>query len=147
MFEVIGMLEARLLVAMIPALICLPIVVLLLNMFVMPFLKNKALSKAWQDGHVVDGKLIDKKDLMASVDDDSNEQYTYLKYEYYYNGKRYVYSVRTIYDPTVTYEKKLYFKRNPKKAKAETDFGGVENKCKVYWVLVLLFFVVTLVMV
>lgn len=147
MFEIIGMLEARILFAMIPAFICLPIVVVLLNMFVMPFLKNNALSKAWKDGHVVEGKLIDKKDLMASVDDDSNEQYTYLKYEYYYKGKRYVYRVRTIYDPTVTYEKKLYFKNNPRKAKAETHFGGVESKWKVYWSLVLIFFVLTLLIV
>lgn len=144
MDEIIGMLEARVIVVLIPALVCLPIVILFLNMFVMPFKKNKALSKAWADGHVVDAKLIDKSDYIPSASDDrSEDKWSDLKYEYYYNNKRYVYKVRTNYTSMPKYERKLYFKQNPAKAKMETSFGGVENKWKVYWGLVLIFFIIS----
>ena len=123
------LLEARIFIAMVLGGIATPILVLLINSLIMPFLKDKAIIKARKDGHVVEARLIKK--VNGSVNESMEEmRRVYATYEYEYNGRKY--KQREYYIDYAPETKTMYFKRNPKKAKEISQFGYVESKLPVF---------------
>ena len=103
--------------------------VFLLNEFVMPFLRKKALRKAKESGHVVEASWIDS--LYARGDDTST--WVLGVYEYTVNGRKYKYKGR--FYPDCPLQITLFYKRNPRKAKTKLDFGFVESWETVFLVM------------
>lgn len=118
-------------------------ITLFLNLFVMPFSRNKARQQAEKDGRVVEAKNV-KWMSPVSMDKDCKYYAEYWgHYEYTYGGKKYKYKAPFNYFPPDNLT--LYFKKNPAKAKIETDFGYVEDEWKpVFVLLTIICFVVTI---
>ena len=144
MINLLEWIEVRFLTSVVLTLVCWPFAVFFLDLFVMPFKKAKALEKAKQDGHEVEATLIKRNDIFGNSSDGDSRNKTYLKYEYFYNNKRYIYRIRTSSHVSADYKKKLYFKRKPAKARTEATFGRVENKWGIFCVLFLFFAVFSL---
>lgn len=114
------------------------IAVFLINLFVMPFTKAKELRKAREQGRVVTAKFV-KSISSKGVGTAGDPEWGI--YEYEYNGKKYKYKYLYLSSPI---EETLYFKRNPKKATNEVNFGKMEcGKLSLYLILSFVSFVVS----
>lgn len=136
----IATIAAYLFIAMVCSAILTAIICLFLNIFVMPFFKEKARCQAEKDGRVVEAKNV-KWESPVSMDKDCKYYAEYWGYyEYTYKGKQYKYKAPFNYFPPDSII--LYFKKNPAKAKHELDFGYIEDEWKPFFgVLTLIFFI------
>ena len=115
----------------------------LLNSIVMPFTRLSGIEKAETDGRVLTGTLI--KTITPYVVDTSEtgiHTTTDGIYQYEHNGKKYQY--RGHYHRTPPTEEKLYFRKDPSKARPSAEYGKLESEWKsIFVVLIALSFVVT----
>ncbi|MBQ8627782.1 MAG: hypothetical protein IJ419_16755 [Agathobacter sp.] len=97
------------------------IIFIVINGLIMPFTKSKALRKARDLGHEVIAKRVDYKYEKGS----EGGWDVWAKYEFEYSNRKYFFRDRYIAEAPK--EEVLYFKKNPRKAKPITRFGGAES--------------------
>lgn len=127
--ESLYLLEARIFIAIVLGALVTPVIALLFNWVIAPFIKEKEIIKSRNAGHIVEAKLV-KRAQQDYPGDIQASRIVYGTYEYIYNGKVYKYNARHVDD--VPDRKTLYFKKNPKKAKIYEDFGTVESKLPIF---------------
>ncbi len=97
------------------------VVILIVDGITMPFKKNQALREARDAGHEIIAKRVEFKHQRGQ----QRRKYIWGYYEYEYKNCRYTYknTFQNMPPDTIT----LYFKNNPKKARPEGSFGGIES--------------------
>ena len=140
MDEFMANIGARIMIALFLGLIGYGLARMFINMFIMPFTKEKELQKANEHGRVVTAyfvKSIHPKGVGAGSDDT-----VFGIYEYHYNGKTYKY--KGIYSLSAPANEILYFKKNPKNACNRIRFGKMENgKFVLFAIISLIVFIAT----
>lgn len=112
-----------------------PVAVLLSKIFVVPFLREKMLKKAEEEGHILTATLKKKYDALHYDETGphaTNEEVGVYTYEY--NGKTYRYRLSSNWSipDTIT----LYYIKNPKKATLAGDLGNRETPwLKIYCIV------------
>ena len=88
--------------------------------------REEALELARREGRTATATL--KKSGVARTYNDRPGLTYWCRYEYLYNGKKYKYKCLTNFMPDNSIT--LYFRKNPKKATTEHDFGKMEGEEK-----------------
>lgn len=140
MNELTANIGARIVVALFFGLIGYGVVLAFINMFIMPFTKEKELQKAHEKGRVITANFL--KSIHPKGAGSASEPRIWGIYEYQYNGKKYKY--KNVYGISPPCQETLYFKKNPKNAKNRVSFGRMENgKFMLYLMMSLLIFIST----
>lgn len=143
MEELFGWLMTHVFIAAVVAGAATLVICFLLNLFVMPFTSIKGVKKAEKEGRCVEAILVEIVFPRGLQNDESGvHTSTDGIYKYEYKGKTYRY--RGHYISTPPTQEKLYFRRNPKKARPSVKYGRLESEWKVIFItLMVLALVVT----
>lgn len=115
------------------------IIVSFINIFIMPFRKNREWNDAVNSGRVIVAKRI--KYRYPAGEDFLTDNYVWGYYQYEYGNKKKKITMRFPSVPPETIE--LYYKKNPAKATTVTKFGRMENGgFKIFLIMTLISFVI-----
>lgn len=115
------------------------IIVCFINIFIMPFRKNREWNDAVNSGRVIVAKRI--KYRYPTGDDYLTDNYVWGYYQYEYGNKKKRIMLRFPTVPPETLE--LYYKKNPAKAKTANSFGGMETGIgRIFLIMTLISFVI-----
>ncbi len=119
------------------------VICFILNAVVMPFTRLKGISKAEAEGRTAKAMLI-KTITPYVVDTSESGIHTTTDgiYQYEVNGKKYQYKGH--YHRTPPTEEKLYYRKDPRKARTSAEYGKLESEWKtIFLVLSIVSFVAT----
>ena len=129
MEELFGVIMTRVFVAAAISGAATLVICFLLNSIVMPFTRLKGIDKAKAEGRMVTGVLVKTiRPYMLDSSESGVHTSTEGIFQYEYNGKKYQYRGRYHVSPPT--EEKLYFRKDPSKARPDAEYGKLESEWK-----------------
>lgn len=129
MEELFALMMTRVFIAILIAGAATLVICFLLNALVMPFTRLKGVKKAEEEGRSVTAVLI-KAITPYVVDPTESGIHTSTDgiYQYEVNGR--IYRYKGHYDVIPPTEEKLYYRKDPSKARTSVEYGRIESEWK-----------------